>query len=90
MNISFTELEQLKAHISDEIQAAFQKQIDPLLKRVDAVEEKANEALAVRDRVSRLEATQAKALVGFSVLCFGVTLLLDQAKDWIVRKVQGR
>ena len=84
MNITIDDLDQLKDHISKEIEAAFQKQIDPLIKRIEGAEEKVKGVEDFKKRVTRLEGNQAKALVGFSVLVTGVTLIVEQGKDWLI------
>lgn len=87
MNITIKDIEDLQHHLSTAICAQVEKKLDefkPLVAKVTAVE-----ALAAAQgvEIEKLKGNQAKALVGWTVLVTGITLLLNHAKTWIMSKV---
>lgn len=86
MNITIQELDDLKNHLAEVLNAGLDKKIDPLIKRIEGVEAGVAGVDAVKKDVDDLKKNQGRALVGWTVLVAGVCLIFEQAKGWLVAK----
>lgn len=86
MNVTIKDIEDLTGHITKSISANFKEQMDPVVRRFEAVENRLGGLEVVKTAIitdiSRLKANQAKALVGWTVLVTGVTLFINNVKGW--------
>lgn len=88
MNVTIKDIEDLTGHIERAITDNFQRQMEPLIAQVKTVENRVGGLEAVKATlitdITRLKSNQAKALVGWTVLVTGVTLLFNHAKIWVM------
>lgn len=91
MNITIQDIDDLKNHLAESISRDVQIRIDPLVSKIEGVVAKVGGFEATQNEhgneIRNLKANQAKALVGFAVLCTGVSLLFNQAKSWLLSHV---
>lgn len=91
MNITIKDIEDLQNHLSTAICAQVEKKMDEVGKGVAAlklvVDATAAKAEIHSTEIARLKGNQAKALVGWTVLVAGVSLLFNHARTWIMSKV---
>ena len=90
LRLTLKDIDDLKKHLEDAIGAKVESALAKVTgavngfdDRVKGIESKQTEQ---GSEIGRLKANQAKALVGFAVLCTGVTLLFNQVKGWILSK----
>lgn len=91
MNINIDEVEKFQEHFVKPMVEAVERKLDPLVTRLANAEAKieanasCNTLLA--NEISKLKSNQAKALVGWTTLVSGVTLIVSlcfsQIKQWL-------
>ena len=87
MEISITDLDQLKDHLATALESSLDRKLEPLVKRIEGLEMAGSlPTQQLRKDVDKLQANQAKALVGWTVLIAGTTLLIEVAKEWVVAR----
>lgn len=91
LEITIKELDELKAHLGEALASNFQKQMDPVVRQVEASTTRLAGVEAVQrsivEDVSRLKANQVKALAVWTLMVgaigTGVTLGFNYIKGWI-------
>ncbi len=84
MNIEMKDIEEFQKHfVTPLVQAVEQKLDDKLAPLVKKGTDQDAAMTDLQTRTKRLENNQAKALVGYSVLVSGVTLILAGLKNWL-------
>lgn len=86
MNITFTELDELKKHLAEEIKANLTPLVEKVEPRLNALEDKQGK----QDKaIGQLQNNQAKALVGWTILVAGITMLFSHIKEFLASLLTG-
>lgn len=85
MTIDIKDIEEFQTHFVTPLVQAVEKKLDDKLKPlVDQAQVNKDAISDLNVRTKKLEGNQAKALVGWTVLVTGITLLCTGAKSWLM------
>lgn len=88
MNITIKDIDDLKDHVGKSVASDVQTTLSPLVEKMkqalETVEGLKSQVESNCKDIKNLKANQAKALVGWTALCVGVTMLFNQVKSYVI------